>query len=73
MTAALHQANRVEAVDGRIEENAQWMVGQAIKAEEEGDKNYGNKGEPKARFWIKGGQPASAFHSFGSITGKVRH
>lgn len=50
--AALHQAEGVEAVDGRIEKETQGMVGQAVEAKEEGDEGNGDEGQPDFGFWI---------------------
>ncbi|MCL4296478.1 MAG: hypothetical protein KJ077_12155 [Anaerolineae bacterium] len=50
--AALHQADSVEAVDGRVEEETEGMVGQAVEAKEEGDEGDGDEGQPEGEFSI---------------------
>ncbi|MBE7551874.1 MAG: hypothetical protein HS126_12465 [Anaerolineales bacterium] len=50
--AALHQADGVEAVDGRVEKETEGVVGQAVEAKEEGDEGDSDEGQPEGEFSI---------------------
>ena len=47
MPTALHQSQRVEAVDGGVKKDTQRMVANAVKTEESGNQKDGNNNGPK--------------------------
>jgi len=43
----LHETDGIEAVDSRVEEKAQRMVGQAVEAKKESDEGDKDEGRPE--------------------------